>query len=299
VRPPADILDRLVGFRLLAGGPAELSVRQGERRSSAKGTGMEFAGNRPYREGDDLRHLDARLYARYRKPYLRERFADRQLRVAILVDTSPSMAFGTPSKRATAGMLAALLGAAALASGDLVEIGMARGRLMDWSEALQGSLRAETLFRWLDRPGAETTLDFAQQLRLAQPRLEAANLDILIGDWWLEDPEIALRPLGGLGGAVRAVQVLAPEEEDPLLLGRGPQRLRDSEGAGELDVLIDKQSAADYAALLTQHRESIAQALRRVRGRLTALRADSPPGEIFAQLVHERLLGQIGVIRAA
>jgi hypothetical protein len=29
------------------------------------------------------------------------------------------------------------------------------------------------------------------------------------------------------------------------------------------------------------------------------LRADSPPGEIFAQLVHERLLGQIGVIRAA
>ena len=109
-----------------------LSHRQGERRSRHKGPGLEFAGHRPYREGDDLRHIDARVYARLRAPYTREFLADRQMRVAILIDSSASMKLADGSaasggKIGFAQKLACLLSLAGLGSGDLVEIGVALG----------------------------------------------------------------------------------------------------------------------------------------------------------------------------
>jgi uncharacterized protein (DUF58 family) len=298
VRPPAELLERLTSYRLLASA-STLSPRQGERRSTTTGVGMEFAGSRPYQEGDDLRRLDSHLYARHRKPFVREHLADRQLRVAVLVDTSPSMQFGTPSKWSTATMLAALLSYAALSSGDLVEVGLAQPGRINWSDALQGSSRAEILFRWLDKAAPGTTMPFEQQLRLALPRLSHANLVILISDWWLEEPARQLRPLAELGSAIFALGVVAPEEENPLLLGRGPVRLRDSESGAELNLAIDPAGAAEYGKLLDAHRQSLAAELKRFGGQLLTLRSDLPAGELFTRLVKGRLLGQVGATRGA
>jgi uncharacterized protein (DUF58 family) len=296
MRPPAELLDRLTSYRLLAGA-GKLSARQGERRSNVAGVGMEFAGSRPYQEGDDLRRLDSHLYARHRKPFVREHLADRQLRVAVLVDTSPSMQFGTPSKWSTATMLASLLSYAALSSGDLVEVGLAQPGRIAWSDALQGSSRAETLFRWLDKATPGAAMPFEQQMRLALPRLTHANLVILISDWWLEEPARQLLPLAELGAVIFALSVAAPEEEDPLLLGRGPVRLRDSESDTELNLAIDPAQAAEYGKLLEQHRQSLVTELKRFGGQFLALRSDLQPGELFTRLVKGRLLGQVGATR--
>ncbi len=290
MRPSADLLGRLGGLRLLGNAPGR-SFRQGERRSSAKGAGLEFAGHRAYQEGDDLRHLDTRLYARLRQPFVREYLADRQLRVSILIDASASMDFGDPSKRSVARMLAGLLAYAGLSSGDLVDVGIAQDNRVNWSDAMQGAPRADNLFRWINEERPEGRMPFAEQLKTAVPRLRAANVAIIISDWWLEDAEQDMKCLAGLPGQVYAIQVTTPEEEDPMLVGRGSLRLADAETGAWLDCVIDPTGAREYAQLLEKHRQGLQALLKCRGGYFLSARTDMADGELLAALKRGGLLG--------
>lgn len=290
MRPPSGLLKQLGRLRLL-GRAQGRSLRQGERRSSAKGAGLEFAGHRPYQEGDDLRHLDTRVYARLRQPFMREFLADRQLRVTILVDASASMNFGAPSKRETALMIAGVLAYAGLASGDLVDIGIAQGDRINWSDTMQGASRADALFRWIEtaRPKGESA--FAEQVQAALPRLRNANVAILLGDWWIASPEEELRGLMGLPGHVFGVQITTPEEDDPTRLGGGPLRLRDAEDGALLDLALDRNAVREYAQNLESHREALRLLMQRLGGDFASLRTDMPNDEYVAGLMRSGLLG--------
>ncbi|MGI5213591.1 DUF58 domain-containing protein [Plantactinospora sp. CA-290183] len=60
------------------------------------GTGSEFTGSREYRPGEDeVRRMDWAVTARTTVPHVREVDADRELTTWLLVDSSPSMDFGT------------------------------------------------------------------------------------------------------------------------------------------------------------------------------------------------------------
>ncbi|MCF7853829.1 MAG: DUF58 domain-containing protein [Candidatus Pacebacteria bacterium] len=66
---------------------------QGAHRSPLKGFSIEFSDYRPYVRGDDLRHLDWKVYARNERLYIRQYEEECNLRVYLLVDGSGSMAF--------------------------------------------------------------------------------------------------------------------------------------------------------------------------------------------------------------
>jgi uncharacterized protein (DUF58 family) len=67
----------------------------GERRAPGVGTGTELAQLRPYEPGDDPRQLDAAASARTGVPHVRRHVPERALTTWIVLDLSPSMAFGT------------------------------------------------------------------------------------------------------------------------------------------------------------------------------------------------------------
>jgi uncharacterized protein (DUF58 family) len=68
----------------------------GERRGSGVGMGLELAQLRPYEIGDDVRHIDAAATARSAgQPHIRLHDPERSLTTWIVLDVSPSMAFGT------------------------------------------------------------------------------------------------------------------------------------------------------------------------------------------------------------
>jgi uncharacterized protein (DUF58 family) len=67
----------------------------GDHRSPGVGVGTELARLRPYETGDDVRHLDAAASARTGTPHVRLHVPERALTTWILLDVSPSMAFGT------------------------------------------------------------------------------------------------------------------------------------------------------------------------------------------------------------
>jgi uncharacterized protein (DUF58 family) len=71
----------------------------GEHRSTLHGEGSELAQVRPYEPGDDVRRIDWNVTARTNQPHVRVDVADRVLTTWLLLDTSPSMTFGTADRR--------------------------------------------------------------------------------------------------------------------------------------------------------------------------------------------------------
>ena len=95
---------------------------KGERRSRRKGQSVEFADFRNYAPGDDLRFVDWNLYARLDKLFLKLFMEEEDLHIYLLVDASPSMEFGEPTKFFAAQQLAAALAFVGMCRGDRVKV---------------------------------------------------------------------------------------------------------------------------------------------------------------------------------
>jgi uncharacterized protein (DUF58 family) len=92
---PVDLLHALeieVGRRLAG-------MLSGDYRSSRYGDGVELAQVRPYEAGDDVRKMEWNVTARTGIPHVRVHLAERALATWLVLDTSPSMQFGTADRR--------------------------------------------------------------------------------------------------------------------------------------------------------------------------------------------------------
>jgi uncharacterized protein (DUF58 family) len=67
----------------------------GMHRSPYQGISVEFAQHRPYSPGDDIRHVDWKVYMRAEKVYLKQYQQETNLNLICVVDASESMGFGT------------------------------------------------------------------------------------------------------------------------------------------------------------------------------------------------------------
>lgn len=68
-------------------------LRSGEHRSPFHGFTAEFSQHRPYRAGDDLKHLDWKVLARTNRLYTRQFSETTNLSAMLVVDASGSMKF--------------------------------------------------------------------------------------------------------------------------------------------------------------------------------------------------------------
>jgi uncharacterized protein (DUF58 family) len=71
---------------------------QGTYRTTRRGSGMDFAGLRPYVDGDDARHIDWNVTARLDEVQVREFNEDRELTAWLVLDRSASMSAGSPGR---------------------------------------------------------------------------------------------------------------------------------------------------------------------------------------------------------
>ena len=132
-------MEALRHVRLRPRGAAE-GTFAGPHRSHYRGTAVEFADYREYADGDDIRLVDWKVFARTDRHYVRLYDAERNLLSYLVVDKSASMGFAgavrrTPSKLEYAARLAAALGYLVIREGD--EVGLSLG-----DEALHGHLPA-------------------------------------------------------------------------------------------------------------------------------------------------------------
>src|SRR6476659_9623920 len=67
----------------------------GMHRSPYQGISVEFAQHRPYVAGDDIRHVDWKVFGRSDKIYLKQYLEETNLHLICIVDASESMGYGT------------------------------------------------------------------------------------------------------------------------------------------------------------------------------------------------------------
>lgn len=87
-------LSRLSSFELRAKMIVE-GVMAGQHRSPYHGFSVEFAQHRQYVPGDDIRHLDWKVYGRSDKLQLKQYQQETSLDLVLMVDASGSMRYGS------------------------------------------------------------------------------------------------------------------------------------------------------------------------------------------------------------
>ncbi|MGE3182414.1 MAG: DUF58 domain-containing protein [Phycisphaerae bacterium] len=88
------VIARLRGLELRARAAVSGAV-SGKHRSIYRGYSVEFAEHRPYVPGDDIRHIDWRLFGRKDRFFIKQYEEETNLRLNVLLDISKSMKYGT------------------------------------------------------------------------------------------------------------------------------------------------------------------------------------------------------------
>jgi uncharacterized protein (DUF58 family) len=242
---------------------------KGDRRSNRRGSSLEFADQRDYAPGDDLRRLDWNAYARLERPLTRLYEDEQDLAVHLLIDASASMGFpqpeageqpAVPRKFDLARLLIAALGLIALSAGDRLTVTVFGGggeRLAP----VRGRAAAPRLLSFIEglRPGG--AVDVGAALGAYARRPERPGLCVLVSDLMgTFDLSAGLNALIGRGCEVGVLHVLSPDEVDPPL--NGDLRLIDSETGAPLEASIDDGLRALYQRRLAAWRDALAAECR-------------------------------------
>lgn len=212
-----EALSRIAGLEVRARHVVE-GYLAGLHRSPFHGRSVEFAEHRPYSPGDEVQHIDWRLWARSDRFYVKLYEAESNVRAYFLMDASGSMAYrsGAMSKYDYGATLAASLAYLLLMQQDAVGLTLfdteVRGELPPTASParLQGFCRA------LEENEPRRQTNLGSLLHSIAERLARRGLVILISDLMapLEGIMSALQRLRFDGHSVILVHLIDPAERE-------------------------------------------------------------------------------------
>jgi uncharacterized protein (DUF58 family) len=250
----------------------------GDYRSAVLGQGTELAQVRPYVPGDDVRQIEWNVTARTGEPHVRIQLAERVLVTWLVLDTSPSMQFGTADRRKAdvAEGAAIAIGHVASRRGNrlgVVTFGDARPEALPPRQGRVGLLGLLEAFRDAEKlPRSERvgSTSLGEALRRTNALAQQRALVVLVSDF--RGPNDWRRPMLELAGRhdVLAVEIRDPREQE--LPNAGDLWLVDPETGRQLRV--DTRSAklrARFAAAAAEERNGVRRALTSLGVRHTVL----------------------------
>ncbi len=177
------VLSRLTRLTVPARAPMLGSVT-GIHRSATRGSSVEFAEYRKYVPGDDVRHVDWRVFARTDRFYMKEFEADTNLRCMIMIDTSASMGFtgANGSKFDYARRLAATLAYLMVHQGDAVGLTAFSDRTLHEISPRHSPSHLRNIFDTLSGLTPAGRSHIVETLHATAERVQSRALVILISD---------------------------------------------------------------------------------------------------------------------
>jgi uncharacterized protein (DUF58 family) len=238
----------------------------GLHRSPHLGYSTDFAEHRPYVPGDDIRHVDWRVFARTERTYLKTYEADTNTNFTVLLDVSASMGYGHGdiTKLAYAKLLAATLAWFSRRQRDRVGLVTFAD---DVREIVPPAARhLPNVLHALERATAGGSGSLARPLaRIAQSQ-QRRGIFLLLSDLYEPATDVlrALGPLTGAGHDVIVIQLLdAAERTFPF---EDATTFRDLESGARVPVSPAKMRER-YVAAMTAH-------IAAMRARLGSARVD-------------------------
>jgi len=211
----AALLDSVRGIRW----PARAAVRggiPGAHTSRMRGSSAEFTEYRPYRQGDDLRRIDWKLFARSDRAYIRLSNDRAILPTTVVLDASASMAFpvDTLGKWHLAAQLAVGLSAVARNSADPVGLVIAtQGEMV----ILHPRTRQSVIYEMVNAVTEITPRGSPLLVTAIDAAVRMSGRIVLISDFLSEEADLLPTVSRAVvaGKEMHALHVIAPQEIDP------------------------------------------------------------------------------------
>jgi uncharacterized protein (DUF58 family) len=242
----------------------------GDRRAPGVGLGTELAQLRPYQVGDDVRHIDPAATARTGEPHVRLHVPERTLTTWLVLDVSPSMAFGTDQrlKADVAEGVALVLGRLAVRRAGavgLVRFGFGESAHVQAPRGAKPGIVAlrRALAEGVAPDGRGHPNALADALARVGRVARGPGVVAIISDF--RDQAGWERPLGALRvhHSVLAIEIGDPREAEVPAVGR--LALIDPESGQRVEVdTSSPQLRARFAALERERREGVARELKRL-----------------------------------
>ena len=242
----------------------------GDRRAAGVGAGTELAQLRPYEIGDDVRQLDPAATARTGQAHVRVHVPERSLTTWLVLDVSPSMAFGTAQRlKADVAEGVALvfgrLGVRRAGSVGLVAFGAGAPRVLPPRGAKPGLVALRQLLAEGVAPDGQHHADaLADALQRVSRMARQPGLVVVISDF--RDQRAWERPMGALRirHSVLAAEIVDPREAEVPAVGH--LALVDPETGARVEVDTSRPRVRErFAELERARRETLARELRRLR----------------------------------
>ena len=230
---------RLVAKRLTWAGA------KGEHAVSRKGFSLEFSDYRKYQRGDDLRYVDWNIYRRLERLLVKVFTAEEEMNIYLLVDTSRSMAEGSPAKIEYAKRVAAALGYIGLKNLDRVGGASFAAALQAPLTLGRGRKQILRLFKFLAGLGCSGATDLRLSAHSFCRLFPHPGLVIVVSD--LFDPDgwrAALQELAMKKHQLLVIHILDEQESSPK--PAGDITLRDVEGGRERRFFLDSELVRRY-----------------------------------------------------
>jgi uncharacterized protein (DUF58 family) len=239
---------------------------QGNYRTLFYGAGTDFADLREYQPEDDARYIDWNVTARMRTPYVRKYFEDRELTAWMLLDRSPSMAFGPEAR--TKGVvlteLVTLLARLLTRSGNRVGAILYNNAVEAVIPPASGRRHVLRLAKHLVEPPPRNAAatDLRGLIQAGLHTLRRRSLVFVISDFFSETGWERLLPQLRRRHDVVALRVWDPLEAT--LPDAGVIVMQDSETGQQLLVdTSDPSLRKRFAALATEREERLRSGFRR------------------------------------
>ncbi len=289
---PSD-LQRISNLQVFARQVVE-GFTTGLHRSPHKGFSVEFKQHRQYVPGDEIRHIDWRVFARSDRYYIREYEEETNLRATIILDRSGSMDYGGGkdggvSKFEYATKLAACLSYLMLQQSDGVGLVTFDTEIRRYIPPRSRVSHMRTILSELEsgKPGGETEL--GKVFHDLVPKLHRRGLLIIISDCFGEVANFlkALAHFRHARHEILVFQIWHPDELSFQFKGWTQFECMERDGVKHLlDPAILRQA---YLANLEKFRSDLTRGCRRHKVDLVPFTTDEPYAKALAAYLSRRL----------
>jgi uncharacterized protein (DUF58 family) len=166
----------------------------GQHRSPYNGFAIEFAAHREYAPGDDLRHIDWKVWSKTDRLYIKEYEEETNLKCHLLVDCSKSMRYGEKtgwSKFDYAATAAASLAYIMQQQQDSVGLVLFNNKIVKNLKASSHPSHLKLIFHELEQVKPDDQTDIADPFLALASQIRQRGMVMLFSDLFLPPEQLA------------------------------------------------------------------------------------------------------------
>ena len=161
----------------------------GMHKSPYHGLAVEFAGHREYAPGDELKHIDWKVWSKTDRLYIKEYEEETNLRCTLVVDASKSMGYplGSWSKYDYAATAAASLAHLLHSQQDAAGLVTFNSRIVDQLPARSRVGHVKQITHLLDQLEPDKSTDVGQAFMELAPRIGRRGIVVIFSDLFVDE----------------------------------------------------------------------------------------------------------------